>query len=866
MILPKNENRIFNSELLDNGVKVVYVEDSLLDKTIVSVAVNIGSLANPKDYQGLAHFLEHMLFLGSKKYPEENTYEKAVKKFGGMSNAYTDHFHTVYYFSVFNNGIEEVTDIFSRFFIDPLFHEDSVNREINAVNAEHEKNINSDHWREYQLIKNISKENSSNNTFPTGNLETLKKEGLRERMLQFYEKYYTSSNLHISIISNLKINKQKKIIHNTFGKIPMKQKEKFTLMKPFFDKENKTYEMIPLADIRQLNYYWEIPNEPRFRKNKLFLILAELLVRGTKNSFLNYLKVNGYIESLHSNVHQEEGIFGLNFNLTKTGLENMELIDGLLKYELDKLFSLDWKKIVEYYKKLYKINFDNLPKIDSLTLSHRLAVNLSFYSFNEVFSGDFLITNDTDSVDLIKSYILKSHYKIIIKKDSKLNKTILDPYYGTKYALINNIDSDKVKFQSKLDLNNSFLDLKTELINNLDCDKPTLIKEKTWYGGSSKFKEAIIKGCLILENPNFFNTPKNYLLTHLTDSCLSFYLNQELFNILSLNFNISITTSSKYNSLIIHYSCPNDPIKYNNFINKTLNLIQTASIPSKVIETKIDTLKKGLMNLNNSNPWDYSKYFHVISVQSNEYLNSKLITELDKIKETDVKLFINQIFDDCSLTVFFYGNLTSDQIPQNDIINKYVFNPHSNFPNIKIIEDINMHHPNQNEKNNCLTNYYFIGAFSPLKWLHLFITTLVLERKFHEELRTKKQLGYLVHLGMTNIGDNFYLLEKIQSAKSCNEISNEIKKFNDSIMDILEQTNLENIKISAKNHLKEKENSIEDYFSKYFTEIISRKYLFDRKKIISQQLKNVTKDSLKDFINEYIFNNQYKSVFKLEGN
>jgi hypothetical protein len=60
MILPKNEKRIFESIILENGIKIINIEDKTSDKTIVSVAVNVGSLANPKEYQGLAHFLEHM--------------------------------------------------------------------------------------------------------------------------------------------------------------------------------------------------------------------------------------------------------------------------------------------------------------------------------------------------------------------------------------------------------------------------------------------------------------------------------------------------------------------------------------------------------------------------------------------------------------------------------------------------------------------------------------------------------------------------------------------------------------------------------------------------------------------------------------
>ena len=96
---------------------------------------------------GLAHFLEHMLFLGSKKYPEENYFDEMVKKGGGSMNAYTDIFETVYYFDILNDHLEHTLDVFSRFFIDPKFDKNSVDREINAINSEHRKNVNNDMWR-----------------------------------------------------------------------------------------------------------------------------------------------------------------------------------------------------------------------------------------------------------------------------------------------------------------------------------------------------------------------------------------------------------------------------------------------------------------------------------------------------------------------------------------------------------------------------------------------------------------------------------------------------------------------------------------------------------------------------------------------
>ena len=53
------------------------------------MTVNIGAFVEPDDLPGLAHFLEHMLFLGTEKYPDENVYSKFLSEHGGSSNAYT---------------------------------------------------------------------------------------------------------------------------------------------------------------------------------------------------------------------------------------------------------------------------------------------------------------------------------------------------------------------------------------------------------------------------------------------------------------------------------------------------------------------------------------------------------------------------------------------------------------------------------------------------------------------------------------------------------------------------------------------------------------------------------------------------------
>jgi len=82
-----------------------------------------------------------MLFLGTEKYPVENSYSSFLNSHGGYSNAYTSQENTVYYFDVQNDAFEEALNMFSSFFICPLFTESSTLREINAVDSENAKNL-----------------------------------------------------------------------------------------------------------------------------------------------------------------------------------------------------------------------------------------------------------------------------------------------------------------------------------------------------------------------------------------------------------------------------------------------------------------------------------------------------------------------------------------------------------------------------------------------------------------------------------------------------------------------------------------------------------------------------------------------------
>ena len=196
--LDQSESRTL---ILDNGLKVYLLSDPKFNMSAASMAVEVGSLENPQDREGIAHFLEHMLFLGTEKFPDVDEYSEYLRTYGGYANAYTASDHTNYQLQVLPDGVEGAIDRFAQFFIAPLFTDEYTEREVNAVNSEHQKNIMSDNWRQFRVTSLFAKEGHPIRKFGTGNLETIG-DITRGELISFYEKYYSSNTMGLALLSN----------------------------------------------------------------------------------------------------------------------------------------------------------------------------------------------------------------------------------------------------------------------------------------------------------------------------------------------------------------------------------------------------------------------------------------------------------------------------------------------------------------------------------------------------------------------------------------------------------------------------------------------------------------------------------------
>lgn len=139
-----------------------------------------------------------------------------------MFNAYTDKEITNYFFDIHYSEFDNALEIFSRFFIDPLLSPEKINKEINAVNSEYEKNLISDNRKKSQIFSYLAKEDNPLHRFSTGNFFSLKNNSdtyhlnLEQELKKLHNRYYTSDKMKLVIYSRDSIKDLEYIVWTKF--------------------------------------------------------------------------------------------------------------------------------------------------------------------------------------------------------------------------------------------------------------------------------------------------------------------------------------------------------------------------------------------------------------------------------------------------------------------------------------------------------------------------------------------------------------------------------------------------------------------------------------------------------------------------
>jgi insulysin len=271
--------------------------------------------------------------MGSEKYPDQAEYSKFIGENGGYSNAYTSLTETNYHFECSKEAFYEALDIFAQFYISPLFKDDCVGKEKNAVNSEAEMNLNNDSWKKFQLRKSLSKKGSIYQQFSIGNLETLDKEGIVEALKQFHKDFYSANQMGLVICTPDSLDKMQEETEKIFSLVVDKNLEYSGFAGeeyPFPEEYNgKVIKMVPVKELDQISIKFALPSFYQHSKNKVLNYFSHLYGHESEGSILNYLIEEGLATELYSSGDDTEDYFSeitIVISLTKKGLKEWEKV------------------------------------------------------------------------------------------------------------------------------------------------------------------------------------------------------------------------------------------------------------------------------------------------------------------------------------------------------------------------------------------------------------------------------------------------------------------------------------------------------------------------------------------------------------
>ncbi len=316
---------------LDNGLEAYLVSDPDVNRSGAALSVAVGSWNDPKERQGMAHFIEHMLFLGNSKYPEESGFTSFVKEHNGKRNAFTSNDHTTYGFSISHDGFKEGLERFVWQFIDPLFTSSGIDRELTAVDQEFAKSVENDSVRQHMIHKEIGNRYHPVTQFHYGNRETL--EGVtQEQLKKWFADNYSANLMRLVVTSTLPLEELRDEVVTNFSQVRNTNAKRVapqtTLTSPTYD-GHMVY-VTPLKELRTLTLEWELSTEfAHDKESKSMEIVSHVLGHEGEESILAQLKRERLADALTSRsarMGPNNALIGLEIALTEEGIKKVDTV------------------------------------------------------------------------------------------------------------------------------------------------------------------------------------------------------------------------------------------------------------------------------------------------------------------------------------------------------------------------------------------------------------------------------------------------------------------------------------------------------------------------------------------------------------
>jgi predicted Zn-dependent peptidase len=413
----------FEKYKLKNGVRVVLVPDDKAVAVLAQVLVETGSAYENKKNNGISHFLEHMVFKGTKRRPSTKIIAEEVDGIGGQMNAFTGQEETGYWIKMPSGYAENAIDLVADIYLNPLLEQREINRErgvilqelamyedlpMRKVEEEFEELLYGDQPTGWKIIG--TKEN----------IESMKRGDMKKYMA---EKYLSKSTV-VTVAGNFDITKVKQQLEELFG---LKKNNKRKLpKKKTIEKQSSPQVKLLTKKTDQTHLVLGFRSVDMFDSKRYALSLLSTILGGGMSSrmFLNIREREGLAYYIHtsSELGRDAGVFVVQAGVAK---ENLKKTIKLMLKEIKKIAN---KKVSVKELKKAKERLKGNVKIGLETVQSKAG----FFGNQELFyekvesPEEILVKYENvtaEDIQAVAKYIFKN---------SKLNLAVVGPHKNKK--------------------------------------------------------------------------------------------------------------------------------------------------------------------------------------------------------------------------------------------------------------------------------------------------------------------------------------------------------------------------------------------------------------------------------------------------
>lgn len=901
IIKSDSDDREYSLIKLANEMHVLLISDKKAGMSACNIKMGVGSIDEPKEFPGLAHFLEHMLFLGSKKFPDPSEYESHFTKYGGSNNACTEEHETSYNFECSPDGFYEALDRTSSFFKSPLFDEEYVKREIEAVNSEFTGEMQDDESRYQQMVHNISDPESFYNRFTCGSRETLRKEGIREALSDFHSKYYSSNIAFACLYHNESIEMMRKDAIELLSGIENKKVERPNykdLKRPFGPNQLQTQTKFQSAeDDYSMTIHFILPYYSKELEGSLEYI-SRLIEHVCEGSLYKEFKSLGWLYEMEADYEylgkNNSILFSISVELTEKGFKKYKRVCSAICSYLKAMRETDLEEWLH----------DEMTLTNDLEFKYQTKEETEEYI--ETITEDFgncknkdLLCHDYDmgefNPERIKeqlgymvgenSFIILSNDEINIEKKNR----ITDPYFKCKYSiekydhkLLANLTTDLYKpdFDWEYPAKNEYIPKNFDLLCD-DQEKNNFAKQPDpikiicndecdiWYKPDITYKEPRVKLCLQLYNVDNTKAMKPSELFYL--KMWKEYQEEQIIEEIDQadNAGCECEIECDESGIYLEISCFNDSLT--KFVDDLCEKIKDFS--ENFDYKQFEDIKEHVADeicMEDETPEDQCEHWLDCILEPKKHSDKQFQAIIDKVEFDGFKKFYtSRIWNNLFILGYFSGNLTeekSKEIYQKLRDSIYAFKSFEpmerknigQYPVINIPKNtVHIYTgtlENEDEENSAINLYQQLDPILDNREANrnqnacVSLVNQFLESSFYNEIRTEQQLGYSVGNQVHETSGICGLLFSVQGdAKEPNYVSGKIMEFITDQLKNFEKCSEEEFIKMRNAYMKEasqKPLNLFDEFDELFEEIEQCKNEWNYIEKTKEILEKITKDDV----------------------